>query len=146
MVSCSGGYFFGEVGVGVVTETFQDPLSQLCICNHQCHCQSIFLALHTQQKHKSWANTPFPVTAQTMDTVPGCSRPQSQTRPSEAVRTMDMNLTTHGRAGHSQQYGPQWQHAPWSSTRIQASTQTKDIHMSSSGNMDHRYQCRPWLQ
>jgi hypothetical protein len=77
--------------------------------------------------------------------LPDAVGPQTQTRSSEAARTMDINMTSGSIAGHSHQQGPWWQYGPLTAW-LQAAAQTTGIHMAFNGNRGHQHQHRPQLQ
>lgn len=62
MTSFYGCYFlsgWGAVQVGLVTEAFYAPLSQLCVSSHWYHCKRSFLVLYSQWLDWSWVSTWF---------------------------------------------------------------------------------------
>lgn len=113
MASCLGCYFLVAavvVGVGVVTEAFRVPHSHWCIFSHTYHSKSSLLAL---LKQRPLTSTRFLVTAQTSTYLLAAVGPRTQTGLSEAAGTMNINMTSGGRVGHSDENGSSRRIALW---------------------------------
>lgn len=91
------------VRVWVVTEVFHVPLSQLCICSCQYHCQSSFLTLYCQLELR--LGLPYSFWGQYRPQTWSLALVRPQTRPSEAAQTTYITTASGGSIGHSHQYG-----------------------------------------
>lgn len=122
--------FAGWEWLGVITEAFYVPPSQLWVCRHQYNCQSSFLALYSQREHGVQTPTWFLNLAHAMDLsmVSGSSRPQA------------INMAFCCTTGSKHNHGPWQQHKPRTSTWPQVATQTTHINIASSDSMAHGHQ------
>lgn len=125
-------FLWGRVGgLGIVTEACHVPLSQLCICNHQYHCKSGFLALYSKQEHRSWVNKFFGDSAEHEHGSLTTVQPLTQIRPSGTSQTTDTNVAPGGSAGHAHQYDPWGRHNLWTSIWFQAAMWAMNIETDS---------------
>lgn len=97
--------------VCVVTEVYQVHLSQLCICSHQCNCQSNLFTLYGPWEHRSWTSACFLVSTSTAKRDPSGSR------------AMDPDKSLWCSWDHIHHMTP-------------ATKQTMDIYLAFSDNMD----------
>lgn len=114
--------------VGIVTEAFHIPLSQLCICRHRYHSKNGFLALYSQWDRESW----FLVTAQPANIAPGCRR------------TADTDKGLRGSPVYGHQHGFRKQHRQQTSLWPSVATWSMDTNPDPGLQWKHKSRHVPW--